>query len=142
MAEAILRSLGGGHFTAFSAGAEAAGSVDPRVLGILDQHHVSSEGLVPKHLRVFEGQSFDYVITCCDPETERAPSFPGADVIHWSFADPEQSLDEETDQHPFEHLFAGLAQRIRLLMIIAERHEREHGEATQVTDPCLTPTTP
>jgi arsenate reductase len=143
MAEAILRSLGRGHFTAFSAGADAASAVDPHVLGILEQRHVSSDGLVPKHLRIFEGQSFDYVITLSDPAREQAPSFPGADVIHWSFADPEQSVDEQADGHPFEHLFAGLAQRIRLLMIIAERHERAHGpQATNVSDTCPGPHTP
>jgi hypothetical protein len=45
--------------------------------------------------------------------------------MHWSFVDPERSLEEHADPHPFEHLFAGLTQRIRLLLIVTERGERE-----------------
>lgn len=137
MAEAILRSLGARHFTAFSAGATPAGAVDPDALAILEQHHVSSDGLIPKPVQTFAGQSFDYVITVCDPATEEPPSFPGADVLHWSFVDPARALEGQMDPHPFEHLFAGLAQRIRLLMVIAERREREHGsQATRaLVDP-------
>ena len=128
MAEAILRSLGRLHFAAFSAGVTPAEAVDPHVLGVLKERDVSSEALVPKGLQALEGQSFDYVITLSDPARERVPDFAGANVIHWSFGDPERSLDEHTDPRAFEHLFGGLAQRIRLLMIIAERREREdHG---------------
>ena len=132
MAEAILRSLGARHFAAFSAGATPADAVDADALAILEQHHVSSDGLVPKPVQSFAGQSFDYVITVSDPATEEPPSFAGADVLHWSFADPARAPEGQADPRPFEHLFAGLAQRIRLLMVVAERREREHGSlATQ-----------
>jgi protein-tyrosine-phosphatase len=131
MAEAILRSLGRLHFAAFSAGVKPADALDPHVLALLKQRDVSSDGLFPKGLLAFEGQSFDYVITLSDPAREQAPKYPGADVMHWSFVDPERSLEEHTDPQPFEHLFAGLAQRIRLLMVIVERGEREAREATQ-----------
>jgi protein-tyrosine-phosphatase len=129
MAEAILRSLGRPHFEAFSAGVEPADALDPHALAILKQRDISADGLVPKGLQAFDGQSFDYVITLSDPAREQAPAFSGADVMHWSFVDPERSLEEHTDPHPFEHLFAGLTQRIRLLMIVTERSEREarHG---------------
>jgi ArsR family transcriptional regulator, arsenate/arsenite/antimonite-responsive transcriptional repressor / arsenate reductase (thioredoxin) len=134
MAEALLRSLGRGHFTAFSAGAEQADAVDQRVFAILKLHQVSSDGLRPKHLRVFEGQPFDYVIAISDPTWEQTPSFAGADVMHWSFADPAQHHDGQTDPRAFETLFAGLARRIRLLMVVAERREREHAsQATQAS---------
>src|SRR5688572_17473774 len=67
MAEAILRSLGRLHFAAFSAGVEPADAVDPHVLTTLKERDISSDGLVPKGLQAFEGQSFDYVITLADP---------------------------------------------------------------------------
>lgn len=130
MAEAILRVLGRLHFAAFSAGVTPASVVDPHVLAVLKERDVPSDGLVPKSLQAFEGQSFDYVITLSDPAREQAPHFPGANVIHWSFVDPERSLEEHTDPHPFEHLFDGLTQRIRLLMIIVERGEREGWHVT------------
>lgn len=131
MAEAILRAFGRLHFLAFSAGVKPANAVHPRVIELLKERDVSSEGLLPKGLQAFEGQSFDYVITLSDPAREQAATFPGADVLHWSFADPERSLAEHDDPRPFEHLFGGLAQRIRLLIIIAERQEREALHATQ-----------
>ena len=130
MAEAILRALGRFRFAAFSAGVTPAGAADPHALGILKAREVPSDGLVPKGLQAFEGQAFDYVITLSDPAREQAPAFPGADVAHWSFVDPERSLEEHTDPHPFEHLFDGLTQRIRLLMIIVERGEREKRHTT------------
>lgn len=125
MAEAILRSLGRGRFVSFSAGVEPADAVDPHALSILEQRGIPSDGLIPKGLQAFDGQAFDYVITLSDPAREQSPTFPGADVMHWSFVDPERSLEEHTDPHPYEHLFSGLTQRIRLLLIIAERSERE-----------------
>jgi protein-tyrosine-phosphatase len=128
MAEAILRSLGRAHFVAFSAGVEPAEAVDPHALTILKQRDIPTDGLLPKGLQAFEGQSFDYVITLSDPAREQAPTFPGADVTHWSFVDPERSLEEHTAPHPYEHLFAELTQRIRLLMIVAERTKREEQE--------------
>jgi protein-tyrosine-phosphatase len=131
MAEAILRALGRGHFAAFSAGVAPADAVDPHALSILEERGIPSHGLTPKGLQAFVGQSFDYVITLSDPAREQAPHFPGADVMHWSFVDPERSLEEHTDPHPYEHLFAGLTQRIRLLSIVAERSEREAQHKAQ-----------
>lgn len=133
MAEAILRSLGRRHFAAFSAGVEPADAVDPHALTILEERGVPSDGLAPKGLKAFAGQVFDYVVTLSDPAREQAPNFPGADVMHWSFVDPERSLEEHTDPHPYEHLFAGLTQRIRLLLIVAERSEREDRRRVQTS---------
>jgi protein-tyrosine-phosphatase len=131
MAEAILRSLGRTHFAVFSAGVEPAAAVDPHALSILEQRGIPTDGLTTKGLEAFEGQSFDYVVTLSDPAREKAPTFPGADVMHWSFVDPERSLEEHTDPHPYEHLFSGLTQRIRLLLIVAERSEREEVRRAQ-----------
>jgi protein-tyrosine-phosphatase len=50
------------------------------VLAVLKERDVPTDGLVPKGLEAFEGQSFDYVITLSDPAREQAPSFPGANV--------------------------------------------------------------
>ena len=133
MAEAILRAVGGPRFAAFSAGMQPAAALDPHALSILEQRGISSQGLVPKGLHAFEGQSFDYVITLSDRTREQAPVFAGVDVMHWSFVDPELSFEEHMDPHPFEHLFAGLTQRIRLFLIITERSEREGLHGTQLT---------
>jgi ArsR family transcriptional regulator, arsenate/arsenite/antimonite-responsive transcriptional repressor / arsenate reductase (thioredoxin) len=125
MAEAILRSLGRPHFAAYSAGVKPAHAVDPHALSILEERGLPVDGLTPKGLEAFEGQSFDYVVSLADPAREQAPNFKGADVMHWSFVDPERSLEDHKDPHPYEHLFAELNQRIRLLLITAERSERE-----------------
>ncbi|HEX2877074.1 MAG TPA: arsenate reductase ArsC [Polyangiaceae bacterium] len=131
MAEAILRSLGGRHFAAYSAGVKPADAIDAHALSILEERGIPVDGLTPKGLGVFESQSFDYVVSLADPARERAPNLTGADVMHWSFVDPERSLEEHKDPHPYEHLFAELNQRIRLLLITAERSEREARRGMQ-----------
>jgi arsenate reductase len=42
-----------------------------------------------KHVREFDGQTFDYVLTVCDNARESCPVFPAATrLIHRSFDDP------------------------------------------------------
>ncbi len=39
--------------------------VHPDAIQTLSRNNISSEGLVPKDVATFSGQSFDYVITLC-----------------------------------------------------------------------------
>ena len=67
-----------------------------------------------RHLSVFDGEHFDYVITLCDRLREICPEFPGpAEVIHWSIPEPGAG----TGAYPaFRAVAADLRIRIRFLL--------------------------
>ena len=121
IAEAILRELGRGRFEAVSAGTDPRAEVHPEALLTITRHHLAADGLVPKPLSRFEGESFDYVITLCERAREQCAALPGADTIHWTFGDPTAEPDEALRRRAFEDLFQELSTRIRLLLIVDER---------------------
>jgi arsenate reductase len=87
MAEGLMRHLAGDSYDVVSAGTSPKGlhPVSIQVmneLGIDIRHHTS------KDVKLFLGQTFDYVITVCDRAKQQCPVFPGAAPIHWGFDDP------------------------------------------------------
>jgi ArsR family transcriptional regulator, arsenate/arsenite/antimonite-responsive transcriptional repressor / arsenate reductase (thioredoxin) len=120
MAEALLRHIGKGRFAAFSAGTSPRPQVHPDAIQTLTHHDIPSEGLVPKNVATFSGQSFDYVITLCDRAREVCPAFESAEMMHWTFHDPAEA-DAASRRSVFDKIFAGLSQRVRFLIIIDEK---------------------
>jgi protein-tyrosine-phosphatase len=56
---------------------------------VLRERGLDLAGAHPKHLDVFGGERFDFVITLCDRIREVCPEFPGEpSAIHWSIPDP------------------------------------------------------
>jgi ArsR family transcriptional regulator len=90
------------------------------MVATLARNGLSGEGLVPKDVAVFANQSFDYVIALCNHAHEECPGLAGADKIHWTFPSPTEIADEAGRNHAFEDVFQGLANRIRLLVIVDE----------------------
>jgi arsenate reductase len=117
MAEAITRHIAGRYFDAFSAGSDPVPAVHPQALETLRRNRVPVDGLAPKDLLIFEGQSFDSVVCLCDRDREEPTHIPGADVMQWRFPDPAGSPESERAQ-AFENVFRGLETRIRLLMMV------------------------
>lgn len=90
MAEALLRWLARGRCQVFSAGTEP-GEVNPRVLAVLHELGVPTEGMRSKSVEEFAGQPFDLVLTVYDHAREHCPVFPSSpQVRHWSLPDPGQ----------------------------------------------------
>lgn len=88
MAEALLNSLYGDRFIAYSAGTEPSG-VSPYAVKVMKEVGVDISGNKSKHVSEFSGGSFDYVVTVCDSAKESCPFFPGAKkFIHKSFPNP------------------------------------------------------
>jgi arsenate reductase len=88
MAEGLLRALGGESVDVFSAGTNPS-NVRPEAIAVMSEIGIDLAGHRSKHVREFDGQSFDYVITVCDNANESCPIFPGnTQRIHWSFPDP------------------------------------------------------
>jgi arsenate reductase len=96
MAEGWLRQLAGDQFEAFSAGAKPAGHVHPLAIKAMAEVGIDILGHTSKHLDVFDGQKFDYLITVCDSAREACPTYASAESqLHWSFDDPAHAPGSE-----------------------------------------------
>jgi len=69
---------------------------------------------------MFEGESFDYVITLCDRALEQCPTHLASDIIHWTFPDPVE-VTPSKQRRAFEDTYHGLARRIHLFLVINAR---------------------
>jgi ArsR family transcriptional regulator, arsenate/arsenite/antimonite-responsive transcriptional repressor / arsenate reductase (thioredoxin) len=88
MAQALLEQLAGDAVTAASAGSQPK-PLHPAAVRAMREHGIDISSRQSRHLSVFAGERFDYVITLCDRLREVCPEFPGpAEVIHWSIPDP------------------------------------------------------
>jgi protein-tyrosine-phosphatase len=88
MAEAFARHLGAGAVEAVSAGSRPK-PLHPDAVRAMQEDGVDLSGCQSKHLRLFAGQRFDFVISLCDRVREICPEFPGyPEMIHWSIPDP------------------------------------------------------
>ena len=124
MAEALMRQLGGECFVVASACTYPSRRLHPGLVATLARNRVSTDGLVSNDVAILAAQSFDYVIALCDHAHEQCPPLAGADKIHWRFPNPTGIADVPTRNRAFEDLFQGLANRIRLLIIVNEHAGR------------------
>jgi arsenate reductase len=92
LASAILRSLAGDRVRVLTAGSEPAGSINPKILAVLDEIGVSIEGEYPKPLTDEVVRGADYVITmgCGDA----CPIYPGRRYLNWDVPDPARMSTE------------------------------------------------
>jgi protein-tyrosine-phosphatase len=111
-AEAFARARSGGRIRAFSAGSHPK-PLHPNAVRVLASRGVDLAGQ-PKHVSVFAGRPFDFVITLCDRVREVCPEFPGhPGRPHWSIPDPAAGGDNDDDTYPaFEQMAAELETRI------------------------------
>lgn len=125
LAEGITRLLSKGQVDVFSAGTQP-GVLHPMAIDVLTSLNVDVSRQHSKHLEMFLGQSFDYVITVCDNAGETCPVFPGAKrTIHWSIPDPAGVEDAAERQRAFRQVAMELQNRIRYLLIAMERDRSE-----------------
>jgi ArsR family transcriptional regulator, arsenate/arsenite/antimonite-responsive transcriptional repressor / arsenate reductase (thioredoxin) len=116
MAEGLLRHFGGAQLEVASAGSHPT-SISLDALRAMDTLGIDIRGQRSKHLKWFEGQAFDYVITVCDRAREICPTFPGdGQQLHWGFADPTVIEDAVERQHIFEQIAHQLATRIEFFL--------------------------
>ena len=91
MAEGFLRSTTPESFDAFSAGSDST-YVHPTAMKVMSDVGIDISGQRSKSISVFDGWSFDFVITVC--EGEACPFFTGGIGMRmaWSFDDPAAAL--------------------------------------------------
>jgi arsenate reductase len=98
MAEGLLRALGGDKFEVVSAGTKPS-AVRPEAIAVMSELGIDIASHRSKHVREFDGQHFDYVITVCDHANESCPIFPGdTKRVHWSFPDPAAVQGSEAER--------------------------------------------
>jgi arsenate reductase (thioredoxin) len=98
MGEGLLRSFGGDRVEVFSAGTNPS-SVRPEAIAVMSELGIDLSGHRSKHVREFDGQRFDYVITVCDRANESCPIFPAdTERIHWSVPDPAAVEGSDTER--------------------------------------------
>ena len=119
MAEAVLNTLGGGRFRAFSAGCDPTGRVHPLALEVLARAGYSTSGLHSKDWSAFarpRAPRLDFVITVCDSAAgETCPPFPGAPLpVHWSIRDPAAAAGTDAEKRrAFRDALRLLARRVQ-----------------------------
>jgi arsenate reductase len=117
MAEAILNARLGERYQAFSAGSHPTGFVHPLALKALAELGITHHGR-SKHVDEFHGQSFDYVITLCDPAADECPVWLGdGKRMHMPFPDPARVTGTEDEQiAAFRDVRDGIAAQISALL--------------------------
>jgi ArsR family transcriptional regulator, arsenate/arsenite/antimonite-responsive transcriptional repressor / arsenate reductase (thioredoxin) len=97
MAEALAVARSDGLVEAHSAGSRPK-PLHANAVRVMAERGIDLTSRRSKHLSLFTGQRFDYVITLCDRVREVCPEFPGhPDCIHWSIPDPSASGDGDGD---------------------------------------------
>jgi arsenate reductase (thioredoxin) len=117
MAEGLLRSFGADRVAVASAGTSPS-IVRPEAIAVMAELGIDLAGHRSKHVREFDGQRFDYVITVCDRANETCPIFPrDTERIHWSFPDPAAVEGTETERlAAFRRVRDSLAEMVRVFI--------------------------
>lgn len=117
MAEALTHARLGGRVRASSAGSRPK-PLHPSAVRVMAEHGIDLAGRRSKHLSVFAGQRFGYVITLCDRVREVCPEFPGhPGYLHWSMPDPAACGGADEAAYPaFQAAAADLETRIGFLL--------------------------
>jgi len=121
MAEGLLRHLGGDRFEVYSAGTSPRSRVHAAAVSTMAEQLIDINNQVPKDLKQFTGQRFDYVITLCDQAREACPAMPDAELIQWSFPDPSSVVGDGAQRAAFREVYHGLKRRIELFMTVAAK---------------------
>ena len=121
IAESILRQVGAGRFSAFSAGSHPAGRVNPFALDLLQRNRMPLDGLRSKNWDEFAqpgAPALDFVFTVCDNAAgEVCPVWPGQPMTaHWGIPDPAAVEGSDDDKcKAFVDALRVLLSRIRIL---------------------------
>ena len=146
LAEALFNHLGGGRFTAYSAGSQPSGTVNPVALETLDKHGVPLPEARSKSWDEFAAPGapeMDFIFTvCASAAGEACPIWPGhPTTAHWGIADPAHVEPLAARREAFATAYRQLARRIGAFVTLpletlsaqevaaAARRIHEEGEA-------------
>lgn len=122
LAEGILDELGFDRFTAYSAGSQPKGAVNPLALSTLRHLHYRDTGYRSKSWAEYTTDGaphMDFVITVCDQAAgEVCPVWPGQPITaHWGLPDPAAVEGPDDTRHrAFMDAAVTLKRRIEFLL--------------------------
>jgi ArsR family transcriptional regulator len=117
LAEALLKHKSSGKYEVFSAGTHPE-NIDLRAIDALSQFGIDTKELVSKNVNIFEGQTFDYVITLCDKANNECRSYPNAGKqLAWDFPDPKT----RPGNNPFSATLNELNNRLSMFLLVEEK---------------------
>jgi protein-tyrosine-phosphatase len=128
MAEALARARSGGAVDSHSAGSHPK-PLHPNAVRVMrDEHGIDLAGHTSKHLDLFAGQRFDWVISLCDRVREVCPEFPGEpETVHWNIPDPAAGQPDDDASYPaFQQTAAELDTRVGFLLAAVADRTRAH----------------
>src|SRR5258708_29068305 len=98
-AEYLIRKLGKGKFTPYSAGINPEPAINPYVLRVLKElYKIDASDARPKSWEEFKDVIFNFVIISSEHAMGKVPAWPGNPIIaHWSTPDPEHFSGSEQD---------------------------------------------
>ncbi len=117
-AEALLRDLGKGQFTAFSAGTRPGTELNPFALEVLRRNGHALDSLRAKHIAEYQhadAPKMDFVFTVCDTAaSEECPPWPGQPITgHWGLPDPVKATGTDAERAlVFAATYGALRRRI------------------------------
>lgn len=102
-AETLLRDLGRGKFTAFSAGTQPGTSPNPFALEVLERNGHDTSVLRSKDIAEFQrpdASVMDFVFTVCDTAAaEECPPWQGQPITgHWGLPDPVKAIGTDAEK--------------------------------------------
>jgi len=106
MAAGFLKSFDK-RLDVYSAGTEPAARINPHAVQAMREVGIDISAGVPKSVKQFVSQSFDYVITVCDDADKNCPNFSGkvGKRVHIGFVDPAAATgSEEHIMSVFRHV--------------------------------------
>ena len=118
LAEAILNTLGGDRFRAYSAGSYPRGTVHPFALDLLSSMKIDTGFARSKSWDEFAepgAPQMDFIFTVCDDAAgETCPIWPGHPMTaHWGVPDSARADGTEAERHlAFAEAYRMLANRI------------------------------
>lgn len=132
MAEALARARSRGVIKSYSAGSHPK-PIHPNAVRVMrDEYGLDLVGHRSKHLNVFDGKSFDWVISLCDRVREVCPEFPGdPETVHWSIANPVTGDPDKVTYPLFQQTAAELETRIAFLLAALSKPTRRMTAESQ-----------
>lgn len=120
--ECLIREMGKGQFTTFSAGSKPRGQIHPGALDILAKNKIPTENTRSKSWDEFTGDDappIDLVITVCgNAADETCPIWQGSPLtVHWGLDDPDLKGATDTEiSKAFDIAFKILKRRVKAFL--------------------------